>query len=80
LLRSNMNVTLEVRARRLFEKFDEDASGRISLEEMKHCIRGMDDLVTVAEIEEMLKVCDSDRDGELSFEEFLAILPKYEAV
>ena len=80
LLRSNMNTSLEVRARRLFERFDADSSGGISLKELKLCIRGMDDLVTGAEIEEMLKVCDSDHNGELSFEEFSAILPRFEVV
>ena len=75
-----MNTSLEVRARRLFERFDADSSGGISLNELKLCIRGMDDLVTGAEIEEMLKVCDSDHNGELSFEEFSAILPRFEVV
>ncbi|KAE9365748.1 EF-hand, partial [Stipitochalara longipes BDJ] len=74
LLRSDMNINLETRARRLFEKLDADSSGGVSLEELKLCIQGMDDLVTGAEIEEMLKVCDSDHNGELSFEEFSAIL------
>jgi Ca2+-binding EF-hand superfamily protein len=73
-----MNLSLEARVRHLFDKFDVDGSGGISMEELKMGIRGMDDLVTGAEIEEMLRVCDADHDGEVSFEEFSAILPKFE--
>jgi Ca2+-binding EF-hand superfamily protein len=60
LLRSNMSLSLEVRVRHLFNKFDADGSGGISLEELKKWIRGKDDLVTDTEIEEMLKACDDD--------------------
>ena len=77
LLSVNMNLSLEAHARHLFDTFDIDGSGEISLEEMKKCIQGLDHLVTVAEIEEMMKVCDTDHSGEISFEEFCAILPKF---
>jgi uncharacterized protein (DUF924 family)/Ca2+-binding EF-hand superfamily protein len=78
LLRVDVNMSLEARARHLFSKFDADGSGAISVGELKQCIQGLDDLVTGAEIEEMLKMCDTDNNGELSFEEFSAILPKLE--
>ncbi|KAH7370171.1 hypothetical protein BKA65DRAFT_385534 [Rhexocercosporidium sp. MPI-PUGE-AT-0058] len=76
LLRADMNLTLEARVLQRFRHFDADGSGEISLEELKRCIQGMDDLVTVAEIEDMLKLCDDDKNGEVSFEEFSAMLPK----
>jgi Ca2+-binding EF-hand superfamily protein len=78
LLCSSMNLSLEAHARHLFDRFDADGSGGISIEEMKKCIQGMDDLVTVAEIEEMMNVCDSDHSGEITFDEFCAMLPRIE--
>jgi len=75
-----MNLSLDARVRHLFDKFDADGSGGISLEELKKWIRGMDDLVTGAEIEEMLKACDDDNNGELSFEEVSAMLRKFEVI
>jgi Ca2+-binding EF-hand superfamily protein len=75
LFRSNMGKSLESMARGRFDQFDVDGSGEISLEEMKSCIQGMDDLVTSAEIGEMLRAYDADHDGMVSFGEFLSMMP-----
>jgi uncharacterized protein (DUF924 family)/Ca2+-binding EF-hand superfamily protein len=75
LLRVNVDQTPEAQARRRFDLFDADGSGEISLQELKRCIQSMDDLVTSAEIEEMLKTCDDDHNGSVSFEEFLKLMP-----
>lgn len=66
LLRENMNSALEARMLQRLRLFDADGSGEISLAELKKCIQAMDDLVTSAEVEELLKVCDGDQNGEVS--------------
>lgn len=75
LLRVEVDLSLEAKAARRFEQFDSDGNGEISLQELKKCIQSMDDLVTTAEIEEMLKTCDEDHNGSVSFEEFLKLMP-----
>jgi uncharacterized protein (DUF924 family)/Ca2+-binding EF-hand superfamily protein len=80
LFHANSGYTLEERARRRFNQLDKDGSGDISLDELKRCIQGIDDLVTTAEIEQMLEVCDSDRNGTVSFEEFLAMMKECAAL
>jgi Ca2+-binding EF-hand superfamily protein len=47
------------------------------LDELKSCIQRIDSLVTTAEIEQMLEVCDADRNGSVSFEEFFAMMNEY---
>jgi uncharacterized protein (DUF924 family)/Ca2+-binding EF-hand superfamily protein len=77
LFRTDMDMSLEACARRRFNLFDADGSGTIDLPELKKCIQSMDDLVTSDEIEEMLKVCDTDHDGSVSFDEFLKMMPAF---
>jgi Ca2+-binding EF-hand superfamily protein len=74
LFRSGPGASLETIVRHRFNQFDTDGSGEISLEELKKCIQDMDDLVTSAEVETMLEVCDSNHNGSVSFEEFLALM------
>jgi Ca2+-binding EF-hand superfamily protein len=77
LLRAKMDMNLEESARRRFDHFDADQSGEISMDELKKCIQSMDDLVTGAEIAEMLKICDTDHNGSVSFNEFLSMMPAF---
>lgn len=75
LLRVKLNTDWEVRVRQRFSFFDRDASGEVSMEELRAGIQSLDDLVTTAEVEEMLKACDVDGNGSVSFEEFLSVAP-----
>jgi Ca2+-binding EF-hand superfamily protein len=56
------------------QPFDEDKSGEVSLGDLKKCIQSIEDLVTSAEIKEMLKTCDADLNGSVSLEEFMAMM------
>jgi Ca2+-binding EF-hand superfamily protein len=77
LFRNDAALSLEALARRRFNQFDEDGSGEISLQELTHCIQSMDDLVTCAEVETMLQICDSDHNGSVSLTEFLALVQDF---
>jgi len=74
LFYANSGYSLEECARRRFNRLDEDGSGEISLDELKSCIQRIDSLITTAEIEQMLEVCDLDRNGSVSFDEFLTMM------
>ena len=62
---------MELRA--MFMAVDKDNSGFITADEVKKLIKdsghGAD--VTDAEIEELVKACDDNGDGQISFEEFV---------
>lgn len=75
-----MGLTLEVIAKAHFDQFDADGSGELSMEELKTCIQNMDDLVIIAEIEEILGLCDTDHSGSVSFDEFRAMMPTLSVV
>ena len=58
--------------RQMFDELDRDKSGSVSLAEMKPTLRGLglgDD-----EIEALVARHDSNKDGELQFEEFVQFL------
>lgn len=57
----------------LFNEFDADSSGYISLEELKLCIRKIDDNFTDAQIKRMLKQADTSGDNEISYQEFCEV-------
>jgi Ca2+-binding EF-hand superfamily protein len=76
LLRVKMTINQEAAIRKRFEHFDLDGSGEISLEELKKGIQGLDSLVTCGEIEEMLKECDTDGNGAVSYDEFLVMVSR----
>jgi Ca2+-binding EF-hand superfamily protein len=65
------------KARQQFEKYDTDGSGSISVDEMKLVFeertgRKLDK----KEVKAMLKEMDEDDDGQINYEEFLALLCK----
>jgi hypothetical protein len=68
------NLDSEEKILELFQKFDADNSGYISLEELKLCIRNIDSTVTDFQIEEMLRVADTSGDQQISYQEFSEVL------
>ena len=75
LVALQMSSDWQERIRARFELFDHDGSGGISHDELAACIRGLDKLITTGEIEDMMKKCDADGNGLLSYEEFVAMVP-----
>lgn len=57
-----------------FRLLDKDESGYISGKELEVCLREINSQVTHAEIEAMLKLADTNRDRQISYEEFREVL------
>ena len=65
----------EAALRRLFDEFDQDKSGHITPDELRKLIddAGFGEEVTEAEIKDLIARVDTDGDGKISFDEFLAV-------
>ncbi|EGR33088.1 hypothetical protein IMG5_062100 [Ichthyophthirius multifiliis] len=57
-----------------FKLFDEDNSGKISLRNLKRVARELGETLTDDELQAMIDEFDRDQDGQISQEEFLAIM------
>ena len=57
-----------------FKFIDIDRNSFIGAAELRHVLICMGELVTDDEVDEMIKMVDTDGDGQVSFEEFFAIL------
>jgi len=73
----NDSLTTHQRAHFLFELFDKDRSGIITIGEFKEQIDAMSIAFSVDEIGELVQELDEDGDGMVSHEEFLYLLKKY---
>jgi len=59
-----------------FGIFDRDNNGKISLEDLKQILYSIGEKLSDEEIKEMMSVADLDKDGALSFEEFMRIMDR----
>ena len=59
-----------------FELFDKDGNGKIGLKELGTVLRCFGQNPTEAEIQDIINEVDSDGNGTLDFEEFLALMCK----
>jgi calcium-dependent protein kinase len=64
----------EERLYEAFRAFDKDGSGKISTEEVKSVMKGED----VKKIEDMIKLYDTNNDGEIDYMEFISMMAKLE--
>ena len=60
----------------MFNLFDDDQTGKISLMNLKRVAKELGETMTEPELMEMIERADTDQDGEISFEEFYAIMTK----
>ncbi len=60
----------------MFNLFDDDQSGKISLRNLKRVAKELGETMTDAELLEMIERADGDQDGEINPEEFYAIMTK----
>lgn len=60
----------------MFNLFDDDQTGRISLRNLKRVAKELGETMTDAELLEMIERADADQDGEINAEEFYAIMTK----
>lgn len=61
---------------KVFNLFDDDRTGKISLRNLRRVAKDLGETMTDAELLEMIERADSDADGEISFEDFYAIMTK----
>ena len=61
-------------AKVVFDKFDEDGSGQMDLEEMKLALKALGFASSMNARMEVFKTIDVDGSGTLDFEEFLMLL------
>lgn len=57
-----------------FNLIDTDKSGKISFKNLKQLARELDESLTDQEIREIISEADADNDGEISLEEFVALV------
>ncbi|XXG80193.1 hypothetical protein AAC387_Pa09g1121 [Persea americana] len=58
----------------IFEQFDEDSSGAIDPEELKHCFRKLEISFSDEEISDLFEACDINANMGMKFNEFIVLL------
>jgi len=61
---------------KVFNLFDDDSTGKISLRNLKRVAKELGETMTDAELLEMIERADLDGDGEINPDEFYAIMTK----
>ena len=61
---------------KVFNLFDDDGTGQISLRNLKRVAKELGETMTDAELLEMIERADTDGDGEINPEEFYSIMTK----
>ena len=61
---------------KVFNLFDDDQTGKISLRNLKRVAKELGETMSDAELLEMIERADTDTDGEISVDEFYAIMTK----
>jgi Ca2+-binding EF-hand superfamily protein len=64
----------------LFEKFDPDGSGEVSLEEMIHTFSKVGSNWDMADVENFFELIDEDKSGSVDKEEFMQFIADVEAM
>ena len=57
-----------------FKMFDKDENGYIEKDELKQMMAKLGEKLTDGEIDEMMKEADTDNDGRVNYNEFLAMM------
>lgn len=61
-------ITYEEELKQVFRAFDHNNNGFISIEELSQAMKTMGEQLTDEDINEMMSMADSDKDGKISFE------------
>ncbi|RMZ88738.1 hypothetical protein DV736_g4030, partial [Chaetothyriales sp. CBS 134916] len=67
-------IDVDQETRAAFAVFDKDGSGTISADELRQVMKSLGEDLTDAEIDEMIREADKDRDGTIDYEEFVQLL------
>lgn len=68
------DINEEDEMRDAFNVFDKDKNGFISAAELKHVMVSLGESVTDSDIRDMMREADTDGDGQISFDEFVAMM------
>ncbi|OAF70931.1 putative calcium-binding protein C50C3.5 [Intoshia linei] len=69
-------ISINLEFRQVFEYFDDDGSGSISCDELFKILKKLGIKRTKQEVDQMINEIDIDGNGEIDFNEFLAMLSK----
>lgn len=62
-----------------FRIFDVDNNGFISAAELRHVMTNLGERLTDDEVDEMIKVADADKDGKISYQDFVTVAKREQA-
>lgn len=75
LINSKMSEKEQIEQIRMaFEMLDDDKTGKVTFRNLKRIAKELGETLTDQEIHEMINEADVDNDGEISFEEFVALV------
>ena len=66
--------------RRIFKIFDEDDTGKITLDNLRQVATDLKLTVSDKDLEAMIKQADLNEDGEVDIEEFIAVMKKAKVI
>jgi centrin-3 len=69
-----------VELRRIFKIFDEDDTGKITLDNLRQVAADLKLTVSEKDLEAMIKQADLNEDGEVDIEEFIAVMKKAKVI
>ena len=68
----------EAELRSAFSLFDKDSNGLISADELRHVMKTLGEDLTEDEIDQMMREADTNGDGQINYEEFVAMMSPWE--
>ena len=72
--RQTAQSSIQIKMREAFRAFDKNGNGFISAAELRHVMTNLGERITDEEVDEMMREADIDGDGQINFEEFVAMM------
>ncbi|EGD78725.1 hypothetical protein PTSG_01705 [Salpingoeca rosetta] len=57
-----------------FQAFDQDRNGKITRDEIRSLLRNLEDRPTEQDIDDMIRLLDTNQDGEIDYDEFVKMM------
>ena len=76
MARKNKDTDTDEELIEAFKVFDRDGNGFISTAELRHVLTNLGERLTSEEVDEMIRENDTDGDGQINYEEFVAMMMK----
>eukprot|EP01045_Picozoa_sp_COSAG04_P007086 COSAG04_NODE_361_length_15860_cov_18.114904_10_plen_1886_part_00 len=68
------DIDSQEKLKKSFEIFDQDGNGYVSAEELRKTLTSLGEKLTFDEAKEMINEADTDRDGQINYEEFAKLM------